>query len=72
MRMSQVIRALAVLVINSQYNYAYTIKYMDCGKPQQMNEFDLKTFCVNEKPVQGETITYHVLQKRKKHQDDWV
>ena len=65
MRMSQVIRALAVLVINSQYNYAYTIKYMDCGKPQQMNEFDLKTFCVNEKPVQGETITYHVLQKRR-------
>ena len=65
MRMSQVILALAVLVISSQYTYAYTIKYMDCGKPQQMTEYDLKTYCVNESKERGTTTTYHVLQKRK-------
>ena len=63
--MSQVILALAVLVISSQYTYAYTIKYMDCGKPQQMTEYDLKTYCVNESKERGTTTTYHVLQKRK-------
>ena len=54
--------ALAALVIISE---AYTIRYMDCGKPQQMSEYDLKTYCMNEEPVKSETITYHVLQKRK-------
>ena len=65
MRMSQVITALAALAISSQYTHAYTIKYMDCAKPQQMNEYDLKTYCVNENHVKGETTAYHVLQKRK-------
>ena len=65
MRMSQVIMALAALAISSQFTYAYTIKYMDCAKPQQMNEYDLKTYCVNENHVKGETTAYHVLQKRK-------
>ena len=57
--------ALAALAISSQFTYAYTIKYMDCAKPQQMNEYDLKTYCVNENHVKGETTAYHVLQKRK-------
>ena len=65
MRMSQVITALAALAISSQFTHAYTIKYMDCAKPQQMNEYDLKTYCVNENHVKGETTAYHVLQKRK-------
>ena len=63
MRMSQVITALAVLVISSQYIYAYTIKYMDCGKPLQMNEYDMKTYCVNESKERGATTKFGVKVK---------
>ena len=30
-----------------------------------MKEFDIRTFCMTEKPTLGETTKYHVLQKRK-------
>ena len=61
MRMDQIIMVLAALASS----HAYTMNYYDCGKPQSMNEYDLKTYCVNEKTTSGETTTYHVLQKRK-------
>ena len=62
MRMGQIIMVLAALAASS---HAYTMIYYDCGKPQSINEYDLKTYYVNEKTISGETTTYHVLQKRK-------
>ena len=59
-----IIMVLAALVID-QYCQGYTMNYWDCGKPQRMNEYNLRTFCVNEESTVGETNTYHVLQKKK-------
>ena len=55
---------LVVLVYN-QHTEAYTMDYFDCNKPQQMTEYDLRTYCMNEVSTSVETTKYHVLQKRK-------
>ena len=54
-----------VLLVFSQHVVAYTLSYYDCTKPARMNEFDIRTYCTSEKPTLGETMSYHVLQKRK-------
>ena len=55
---------LVVLVYN-RHTEAYTMDYFDCNKPQQMTEYDLRTYCMNEVSTSVETTKYHVLQKRK-------
>ena len=54
-----------VLLGFSQQVLTYTISYYDCAKPSRMKEFDIKSYCLNEKPASSATTTYHVLQKRK-------
>ena len=54
-----------VLLVCSQHVVAYTLGYYDFAKPARMKEFDIRTFCMTEKPTLGETTNYHVLQKRK-------
>ena len=54
-----------VLLGFSQQVLTYTISYYDCAKPTRMKEFDIKSYCLNEKPASSATTTYHVLQKRK-------
>ena len=65
MKISQVTMVLAVLATSRKYTEAYTMDYYDCNKPTGMREYDLRTYCMNEKPSSSETTTYHVLQKRK-------
>ena len=62
MRMVPIIMVLAALANSS---HAYTMNYYDCGKPQSMQDYNLKTYCANEIKKTGETTTYHVLQKKK-------
>ena len=54
-----------VVLVALAYSEAYTMDYYDCNKPTSMREYDLRTYCMNEKPSSTETTTYHVLQKRK-------
>ena len=54
-----------VVLVALAYSEAYTMDYYDCNKPTSMREYDLRTYCMNEKPSSAETTTYHVLQKRK-------
>ena len=54
-----------VILASNQLVVAYTLSYYDCTKPARMNEFDIRTYCTSEKPTLGETMSYHVLQKRK-------
>ena len=65
MKISQITMVLAVLATNRQYSEAYTMDYYDCNKPTSMREYDLRTYCMKEKPSSTEATTYHVLQKRK-------
>ena len=60
----KIITALVVLVSN-QYIQAYTMQYYDCGKPQSMKEYNLRTYCMNGESMTKETNNYHVLQKKK-------
>ena len=61
-QVNQLILALAALAASS---HAYRMNYYDCGKPQRMSEYDLRTYCSHARPTPGETTNYHVLQKRK-------